>query len=123
MNGCTTNLLVRFRPEREDIYTRGGNGKSSKGILWHCTCAASGRGRAVFPCQSQDPMCYNFSMKRIFLIVLLLLPALAYAAPSIKFANDTHDFGKVREGEKLEYAFEFANSGTEELRIERVNTS
>jgi hypothetical protein len=62
-------------------------------------------------------------MKRIFLIVLLLLPALAYAASSIKFANDTHDFGKVSEGEQLEHTFEFTNSGTDELHIERVNAS
>jgi hypothetical protein len=68
-------------------------------------------------------MCYTFLMKRIFLIVLLLLPALAYAASSIKFANDTHDFGKVGEGEKVEHTFEFANSGTDELSIERVKTS
>ncbi len=54
---------------------------------------------------------------------MLLLPALAYAAPSIKFANDSHDFGKVREGDKLEYTFQFSNTGTDELNIERVNTS
>ena len=68
-------------------------------------------------------MCYNSFMKRIFLIVLLLLPALAFAASSIKFADDSHDFGKVKEGDKLEYTFEFSNSGTDELRIERVSTS
>jgi hypothetical protein len=62
-------------------------------------------------------------MKRILLVVLLLIPALAYAAPSIKFVEDTHDFGKVGEGEKGEHTFEFANSGTDELRIKRVKTS
>ena len=62
-------------------------------------------------------------MKRILLITLLLLPALAYAAPSIQFDRDTHDFGKVGEGEKLEHTFEFVNSGTEELRIERITVS
>ncbi len=68
-------------------------------------------------------MCYNFLMKRILLVALLLIPALAYAAPSIKFVEETHDFGKVREGEKVEYTFEVANSGTDELRIERVRAS
>jgi hypothetical protein len=62
-------------------------------------------------------------MKGIVLILLFLFPSLAYAAPSIRFANDAHDFGKVKEGEKLEYTFEFSNSGTEELRIERVTAS
>jgi len=62
-------------------------------------------------------------MRRIFLIALLLVPALAYAAPSIKFAEGSHDFGKVKEGEKVEHTFEFSNSGTEELRIEKVGTS
>ncbi len=68
-------------------------------------------------------MCYNFSMKRFVLIALLLLPALAYAAPSIQFDGDAYDFGKVREGEKLEHTFGFVNSGTEELRIDRIVVS
>jgi hypothetical protein len=62
-------------------------------------------------------------MRRLALIMILLVPALAYAAPSIRFAEDSYDFGKVREGEKVEHTFEFNNAGTEELRIERVSTT
>ena len=90
--------------------------------IFHCRGGFSHCITFVF-LQSHGLVCYNFLMKRILLIMLLFLPAFAYAAPAIKFANDTHDFGKVREGEQLEYIFEFASSGTDELRIERVSTS
>ncbi len=68
-------------------------------------------------------MWYTSLMRRLALIMILLVPALAYAAPSIRFAEDGYDFGKVREGEKIEHTFEFSNTGTEELRIERVSAS
>jgi hypothetical protein len=57
------------------------------------------------------------------LILMLLMPAIVYAAPSLKFETDTHDFGKVKEGDKLEYAFEFANTGADDLHIERIHAS
>jgi hypothetical protein len=59
-------------------------------------------------------------MKRIVLLIVLLLPAAAYAAPSITFETDTHDFGKVREGDKIEFSFAFENTGTGELVIEKL---
>ncbi len=69
-------------------------------------------------------MCYNFRMKRMLLsIALLLLPAVAYAAPSMKFETLTHDFGKVREGDALEFTFTFGNAGTDDLIIEKIHAS
>lgn len=62
-------------------------------------------------------------MKRIILIALLLLPTIASAAPSVKFTVETHDFGKVGEGEQLEYTFEFVNAGADDLLIEKLTTS
>lgn len=62
-------------------------------------------------------------MKRIALFIVLLLPAAAYAAPAITFETDTHDFGKVREGEKLEFSFAFENTGSSELIIEKLQAS
>ncbi|MBL4677635.1 MAG: DUF1573 domain-containing protein [Mucilaginibacter sp.] len=38
-------------------------------------------------------------------------------APVIKLENDTHDFGKIKEGEKVTYAFKFVNSGKSPLII------
>lgn len=61
-------------------------------------------------------------MIRIALLILLF-PALAFGAPSIRFENESHDFGKVSEGDRLEHMFEFTNTGTDELLIEKIYTS
>ena len=68
-------------------------------------------------------VCYNCAMKRMILVVMLLLPCVAYAAASIKFTADTHDFGKVNEGDLLEFSFEFKNAGTDDLIIQKVKAS
>lgn len=48
---------------------------------------------------------------------------LSYANPSIEFVSETYDFGHVIPGEQVEYTFEFTNVGTEELIIERIESS
>lgn len=35
----------------------------------------------------------------------------------VEFENETHDFGKITEGEKVSYAFKFKNSGKADLII------
>ncbi len=62
-------------------------------------------------------------MKKFILLIMLLLPALAYAAPSLTFEAESHNFGKMKEGDKLEYVFEFTNTGSEDLRINKVSAS
>jgi hypothetical protein len=37
--------------------------------------------------------------------------------PVMKFANDTHDFGKIKQGDKVTYQFNFTNSGKSPLII------
>ncbi len=64
-----------------------------------------------------------FDMKRIGMLLLLCLASPAYADPSIEFVNETHDFGHVTQGELQEHFFEFTNTGTDELVIERVESS
>jgi len=41
----------------------------------------------------------------------------------IFFPETQHDFGKVQEGKKVEYTFNFENKGTESLIIKNVKTS
>ena len=60
-------------------------------------------------------------MKKILLILLLCFPALAYASPVITFERETHNFGQVVHGELLEYSFDFTNTGTDELVIQRIS--
>src|SRR6187549_2238248 len=43
--------------------------------------------------------------------------------PVLEFEKDTHDFGRITEGEKIEYAFKFKNVGTGELVIRSANGS
>ncbi len=62
-------------------------------------------------------------MIRTLLLLIILFPALAFGAPSIRFEKESHDFGKANEGDRLEHTFEFFNTGTDELRIEKIYTS
>jgi hypothetical protein len=43
--------------------------------------------------------------------------------PKISFSTDTHEFGKLVQGEKVSYAFKFTNSGKSDLRIIKVTSS
>jgi hypothetical protein len=43
--------------------------------------------------------------------------------PVLEFEQDTHDFGSITEGEKIQYAFKFKNVGTGELVIRSANGS
>ncbi len=62
-------------------------------------------------------------MGKYLVMLFLWLPVAAWSAPAIGFQTEKHDFGKVIKGVQLEYMFEFANLGTDELIIDSVNTS
>ncbi len=62
-------------------------------------------------------------MQKLILLMIALFPTFAWAEPSLEFQAEKHDFGKVVQGEQLEYTFEFTNRGTDDLIIEQVNTS
>jgi len=62
-------------------------------------------------------------MKNLVIALVILFPGLVYAEPSIRFESEQHDFGTVKQGDFLEFAFEFTNSGTEELLIKRLTPS
>lgn len=68
-------------------------------------------------------LCYNVFMKKIIVLLMVLMPTLAWSQPSIEFQTEKHDFGFVRQGERLEFNFEFTNGGTEILDIASLNTS
>lgn len=44
--------------------------------------------------------------------------AVASNGPTFKFENDTHDFGKIQQGDKVTYKFNFANIGKSPLIIQ-----
>jgi hypothetical protein len=43
--------------------------------------------------------------------------------PDIKFEEETHDFGRITQGEKVSYAFKFKNTGGANLIISSANGS
>ena len=55
--------------------------------------------------------------------MVIIFPGLVYAEPSIRFESELHDFGTVKQGDVLEFAFEFTNIGTEDLLIKRLVAS
>ncbi len=56
-------------------------------------------------------------------MLIIMLPATASAEPFILFESEVHDFGRVKQGAQLEYVFEFANAGTDELVIGKITPS
>jgi hypothetical protein len=43
--------------------------------------------------------------------------------PDIKFEEETHDFGRITQGEKVAYAFKFKNTGSSNLIISSAHGS
>jgi hypothetical protein len=63
-------------------------------------------------------------MRKIFLLIFLFLfPAVSYSQPSITFDTEDYDFGTVIQGDTLEHAFNFTNTGNEDLVIKKVSAS
>lgn len=64
-------------------------------------------------------------MKRLVLSIsfLLLLPALSFAQPAIRFDEVSYDFGTVGQEETVKHVFEFTNTGDQELVIEKASGS
>lgn len=62
-------------------------------------------------------------MKAILFVLILMLPAVAFAEPRIAFENPVHDFGAAAQGDVLTHTFAFSNTGTDELVIESVSAS
>ncbi|WP_277477749.1 DUF1573 domain-containing protein [Catalinimonas alkaloidigena] len=74
-------------------------------------------------------------MKKIFLLSTVLLFSLHLFAqdetkdngpvdgPQVTFAKSSHDFGDIQQGDKVNYVFEFENTGTEPLILSNVLTT
>ncbi len=66
-------------------------------------------------------------MKRLaFLFALLFSSSFIYAqtqGPAIAWDKNTHDFGDITQGEKVEHTFKFTNTGTEPLIITNVEVT
>lgn len=64
------------------------------------------------------------TMKYAFLLLAsVLLGGAAVAQPTIKFSEETHDFGEVIEGKLASYEFVVSNLGTQPLILSNVQAS
>ncbi|GAB4026653.1 MULTISPECIES: DUF1573 domain-containing protein [unclassified Spirosoma] len=65
-------------------------------------------------------------MKKIFslFVALFVFVAVSYAQKGVlKFAKETHDFGKVEQGKPVTYVFEFKNTGADPVVISDAQAS
>jgi hypothetical protein len=65
-------------------------------------------------------------MKKIFslFVALFVFVAVSYAQKGVlKFAKETHDFGKVEQGKPVTHVFEFKNTGTDPVVINDAQAS
>lgn len=72
-------------------------------------------------------------MKKLTILVCSLFMAFAALAQTntqakapaakITFEEKTHDFGDIKQGDKVDYTFKFKNTGTEPLIISNVQTT
>jgi hypothetical protein len=62
-------------------------------------------------------------MKRIstaILVLIFLLSAVAYAGPSLTLNARIHNFGPVKQGERLSFDFKLTNVGDEDVIIKKL---
>lgn len=65
-------------------------------------------------------------MKKFFslFVALFVFVAVGYAQKGVmKFAKETHDFGKIEQGKPATYVFEFKNTGTDPIIINDAQAS
>jgi hypothetical protein len=64
-------------------------------------------------------------MKKILLLLIFFILTISlYSSPIIKFENEVHDFGDIKEdGGPYEYEFTFSNTGDEPLKLIKVKAS
>lgn len=65
-------------------------------------------------------------MKKIvsLFVAMFMLVAVSYAQKGVvKFAKETHDFGKIEQGKPATFTFEFKNTGSEPVIISDASAS
>lgn len=95
MPGESTNIKVEFN-------STGRTGKQEKYVF----------------VQTNDPGNANLKLRFTGNVIVSNVEA-----PKLIFAENTHDFGSVKEGDKVDYTFKYKNTGKSVLEIKEVKTS
>ncbi len=62
-------------------------------------------------------------MKKILILLSSIIATGAFSQGNFKFVEETHDFGKVPEGDSIAYEFQFTNVGDQPIKISNVQPS
>lgn len=72
---------------------------------------------------AQNPVTVPTAINAIVADSLLAPAAQPVLGPSIEFKEDKHDFGQIKQGDRVEHTFIFRNNGTMPLVISKVRTT
>jgi len=110
--GCTAAA-----PEKKELAP----GESTNLIVTFNSAGRMGKQSKTIRIYSNDPE--NPELVLSFTGNVVSASQVSEGAPTIYFSETEHDFGKVNEGDKVNYTFNFANKGTSELTIKDIKTS
>ncbi len=110
--GCTAAA-----PEKKELAP----GESTNLVVTFNSAGRMGKQSKTIRIYSNDPE--NPELVLSFTGNVVSASQVSDGAPTIYFSETEHDFGKVNEGDKVNYTFNFANKGTSELTIKDIKTS
>lgn len=65
----------------------------------------------------------NLILNIIVFFLSISMAEAQFVSPMMQFLKEEHDFGKVRQGEIVEYVFQFINAGEDTLKVIDISTS
>ena len=110
--GCTAAA-----PERKELAP----GESTNIVVTFNSAGRMGKQSKTIRIYSNDPE--NSEMVLSFTGNVVSASETSAGTPTIYFTETQHDFGKVNEGDKVNYTFNFANKGSSVLTIKDIKTS
>lgn len=110
--GCTAAA-----PEKKELAP----GESTNIVVTFNSTGRMGNQSKTIRINSNDPE--NPEMVLSFTGNVISASETSAGTPTIYFTETQHDFGKVNEGDKVNYTFNFANKGSSVLTIKDIKTS
>ena len=110
--GCTAAA-----PEKNELAP----GESTNLVVSFNSAGRMGQQNKTVRIYSNDPE--NPEMLLTFTGNVVSADQVSTGVPTIYFTETQHDFGKVNEGDKVNYTFTFANKGSTVLTIKDIKTS
>lgn len=110
--GCTA-----AKPEKSELAP----GESTNLVVTFNSAGRMGKQTKTVRVYTNDPQ--NPEMVLTIQCNIVLPTEQSGGVPTIYFPETQHDFGKVNEGDKVNYTFRFSNKGTSQLLIKDIKSS